>query len=671
VATVDLAGDRLILDRPRALQTSAEDAAEMGKGVGDPFTFRYRYYPPGSPETPGTELQSPTGEGAMSTRLKVLRSSRLPADRIPGGHRVTVLDAGGFFAGDLIYLSDDRREVDINPARAFLNLVNMEILTIVAVEGNDLILEAPVRRDYLTAFAARATRIAPVRRSHMQVGRMSWAGMQLSRQFHAMQVDYGAQCTLRAGLIAGRGGRIAQGMRLSNSHDCHALGGAIEGAAGTGSGEGYGATLYYSTACTVQNLRISGQRHSILFQGTTFCAAIANSSTDDLITAIDTHGTSCIGTAILHNSVRGGARLTADATRHTGIRIGNSSHVIPDRETRVFGNRIEGYLGSDDAAMDVVPPSADVLFAANEVTSCTKGLRASSLNSLNAREVMAGVQARDNRFLRCDVAVEFLSAPLMGISDLTLIANSFTACRVPVRAKGFEAGGFFTASGNLAQEAPDPIVPMFDLEGITGVTVTGGNVAPALDLAVRLRDCPGARITANSFGACARAVERLGDTGGAMTGDNGVTGSPTGARLERIATQLIMPLAVTAVIPHNNSAPSPADGTSVLAATLATRPGQGLMIEAVLPYVELSGTTGPVTAHLFAGNAAIASTTERITTGGSSGSPIRLLARLLATGTALALDLRLGPSSAGPTITVGAKFDGGAAPHLILHRDPA
>lgn len=671
VSTVDTGNNRLILDRPRDVHTRAEDAAEMGKQLGDPFTFRYRYYPPGAEEIPQNELSSPTGEGAMATRVKILRTSLLPADRAPGGHRVTVTDASQFHPGDLIYLSDDRREIDINPARNFFNLVNMEILTIVAVDGNDLVFEAPTRREYLTAFAARATRIAPVRRSHLRVGRVSWDGMQLTRQFHALQIDYGAQCTLTAGVIDGRGGRTAQAMRLSNSHDCHALGGLIEGAAGTGSGEGYGATLYYSTACSVRNLRISGQRHSILFQGTTFCTAVGNSSTDDLITAIDTHGTACIGTVIAHNTLRGGARNTVDATRHTGIRIGNSSHVIPDRETLVFGNRIEGYLGPDDAAMDVVPPSVDVLLQANEVIDCSRGLRASGLNAQNAREIMAGVQARDNRFLRCDVGVEFLSAPLLGIRDVTLVANSFTACRQPVRARDFEPDGFFTAAGNLAQEAPDPTVPMFDLEGIAAVTVSGGNVAPALDLAVRLRDCPGARVTGNGFGPCARAVERLGDTSGAVTGDNGVTGSPTGARIERIATDLAMPLEVTAVIPHNNSAPSQADGTSVLAATIATRPGEGLLVEALLPYVQLSGSTGAVTAHLFADGAAIASTTERITTGGSSGSPIRLVARLIATGTALALDLRLGPSSSGPTLTVGAKFDGGTDPHLILHRDPA
>jgi hypothetical protein len=68
---------------------------------------------------------------------------------------------------------------------------------------------------------------------------------------------------------------------------------------------------------------------------------------------------------------------------------------------------------------------------------------------------------------------------------------------------------------------------------------------------------------------------------------------------------------------------------------------------------------------------ALASTTDRITTGGSSGSPIRLVGRLVATGTSLSVDLRLGPSSAGPTLTVGSKFNGGSDPHLILHRDPA
>lgn len=671
VVTVDVPGNRLILDRPRGLHTSADDAAEMGKAVGDPFTFRYRYYPPGAPELPENELTSPTGEGAMATRVNILRTSVLLADKALGGHRVTVADASGFRAGDLIYLSDDRREVDINPSRVFRNLVNMEILTCVAIEGNDLVFEAPTRRQYLTAFGARATRIAPVRRSHIRLGRMTWAGLQPNRNFHAVQVDYGAQCTVAVGMIDGRGGRIAQGIRLSNSHDCHAIGGLIEGAAGSSSGEGYGATLYYSTACSVQGLRISGCRHSILFQGTTFCAAIGNTSTDDLITAIDTHGTNCLGTVIAHNVIRGGTRYTADSTRHTGIRLGNSSHVIPDRETLVFGNRIEGYLGPDDAAMDVVPPSTDVLFAANEVIDCTKGLRSSSLNSLNTREVMAGVQARDNRFLRCDVGVEFLSAPLMGIRDVTLIANSFTACRQPVRARGFEAGGFLMASGNVALEPTDPTLPMFDLEGIGAVIVTGGNVAPTLNLAVRLRDCPGARVTGNSFGACAQAVERLGDTTGAITGDNGVTGSTTGARLERIATDLTMPLAVIAVIPHNNATPSAADGTSVLATTIATKPGEGLLIEAVLPYVELSGSTGPVTAHLFAGGVALASTTERITTDGSSGSPIRLVGRLVATGTTLTIDLRLGPSTAGPTITVGSKYNGGSDPHLILHRDPA
>lgn len=673
VAAIDSEARTLTLDRPRGVHTSADDASEMGKSLGDPFVFARRYYPPGTPQTPDNELQSPTGEGVMSTRIKVLRTSVLLADKQPGGFEIEVADGSIFSVGDLVYISDDRREIDIAPERpGFFSRINMEIMHICAISGNVLTFEAQTRRQYLTAYGARVTRLKPVRRSHIRVGDMRYGAVQINRNFYGIQIDYGAFCTARVNYMEGRAGRIAQAVRISNSYDCHLRNSTIDGVFRFGSGEGYGCTLYYSTSCTVQNCTILDCRHSVLFQGTTACEAIGNRSMGDRITAIDTHGTWCIASRILHNYIRGGILNTGDASRHTGVRVGNSSHIVPDTDTLVQGNFIEGYGGPDDAGLDVVPPVEGANFIGNVVQDCTVGIRASG-NSSSVLEfpVLGEVLAQGNTFIRCQKAVDFTGAASRRISTVKLIGNTFRGCGQHVVARNFEVGGSVLATGNVAMEPVDPAKPMFDLTGIPGTRITGGNVAPALGTAVLLADCPGASITGNDFSRCTRAVLASGDQNGVIDMGNGLTGGPRGALLQQVRGTLPASWTSTVQVPHNNSLPALIAGAEIVVAAIETRLGEVIEVEGVIPYMQITGPTGPVTAALFQDGAALDCVTDRLTNGGSSGGPMRLGGVFTAPGGPITITLQAGPSAEGIAVVLNAKFGDLGQPYLIIRRSAA
>jgi hypothetical protein len=604
------------------------------------------------------------GEGFNTTNVRVMRAAAIASATIPGQYTVPVADTGYLAVGDLCFIDDQRREVDLNPDRDFDNPANMEIARIAGISGNEITFETALRRSYLPEWNARVTKLEAVERSHIRLGQARWTEPQTARVV-AVQIDYGAHCSITVGEIDGSAGRIGQALRLSYSYDCHVTGGYLRGAWAHGSGEGYGATLYYATSCSVSGLRISGQRHSILFQATTDCAAFDNESTDELITGIDTHGTACLATVIRDNRISGGARFAPGVTQKAGIRIGNSAHVVSDRDTVVEGNLVSGFSLAGCAALDVVGPARGTLLARNVLADCAIGLRrqGNSAETANTQHIDR-LDVRDNSFVRVAAPVDLVSDTSGTIGEVVLAGNVTIDCQAQFRLRGL---GNLIALGNRAfAPAASTGVALLDLEQIGTVTARDNHAGP-LEMGVSLADCPGARIFGNDFGETTLPIADLGgNTGALLGGNNGGAGGTL--RLERVPADLAGPLEISAVIPHDNSAPDPTLGTSVLSTTLATAAGEVIEIEAVLPYVQLSGSTGPVTAHLFAAGATVASTTERITTGGSSGSPIRLVALVTATGPTLALDLRLGPSVSGPTLTVNAKFAGTTEPFLLLRR---
>src|SRR5690606_22047813 len=138
--------------------------------------------------------------------------------------------------------------------------------------------------------------------SSILIGDVSWAAVQASR-LTAFQINYGSGCNMTIKNLVGYAGRIGQAMRIGYSYNSTITHSSIVGAYGYGSGEGYGATIYYSTVCGIEKARISGCRHNILLQTATACDVEGNESTDDYISGIDLHGCASVRTRIRGNRI--------------------------------------------------------------------------------------------------------------------------------------------------------------------------------------------------------------------------------------------------------------------------------------------------------------------------------------------------------------------------------
>ena len=660
-----IVGDFIVIRGLRDLATGAtihRQYSEVISIVGDVLTcedlpahtFLYDY---GQPSLDGT--------GFNTTNIRVMRSSAMTVNTTIGQKGIVVEDTSYFAVGDLCYIDDQRREVDMNPDRAFNNLANMEILRLVGIDADTdtLTFENGIRRIYDTSWNARVTKLDPVSNSSIHIAHARWVGIQTSRVV-AVQTDYGAHCKIRVDEIEGNAGRIGQGIRLSYSYDCHASESYIWGAYSSGSGEAYGATMYYSTGCSISNMRISGQRHSILMQTTTVCKVYGIESTDELITAIDTHGTACVGDIIENNRIIGGSRYAVDVTLKCGIRVGNSSHVIPDRDTIVRNNVISGFSEVGGSALDIVGPSMDATFEKNVIIDCDVGFRRQGNNSLAARiQNVNRVLLQENTFIRVNKPVEVTSDDNGTVSKVELIDNTTIDC--PNQFKLTGVGSLIAIGNRVLSPETTADIPMFDLIDID-VLYLNDNFANNLEIGARVRDCPNAKIIGNNFERTTTQVDDIsGNTNPLFRANSG--GLSDSVTLTKVDSAIVGVLDITDEIPHNNSEPDIADGGSVMTTTLTTIVGEIVEVEAVIPYVEVIGSSGPVTAHIFVGSVAIASTTTRVTVGGSSGTFIRLTGSIIASGTSTVISLRLGPSS-GITARLNSKFDGLSNPYFLIRR---
>jgi hypothetical protein len=127
----------------------------------------------------------------------------------------------------------------------------------------------------------------------------------------------------------------------------------------TGSGEGYGVTLYGATECFVTRTRHERNRHDVLlFNGSSGNVISHGVSEDARISGPDLHGAQCVSNQFHHWLITGGPSIATNGDGGPGakyaLRIGNTTHADGDYNTLFSDIQVRNWPGP---AIEVLPQS--------------------------------------------------------------------------------------------------------------------------------------------------------------------------------------------------------------------------------------------------------------------------------------------------------------------------
>ena len=352
------------------------------------------------------------------TTIYVIEGSLLTVNTTLNITTATVADGTVFAVGDMVEISTNQNEYAMNASAItgggapYKNPANLEQAQIIAISGNVLTFDHALCRVYSTTYYGFVALMVPVVNSTISGARISYVADGV-RSANALQITYALECHIHHCKVYGIGGRKGHGLRISYSYKCTAHQNDIIGALYTGSGEGYGITIYYATLIMVDHNYISGCRHNILLQLATLAKVISNISIDDRISGIDLHGVYSVRCSIQNNDVSRSSLNTGDSSKPGGIRIGNTSHTGGDHYNVIEGNTITGYNSTTADGIDIFAASTGNVIRNNTVIDCTVGLRF-GLNSSQITPVqfIDNTLVEGNIFTRCTSrCVEIIAQP--------------------------------------------------------------------------------------------------------------------------------------------------------------------------------------------------------------------------------------------------------------------
>lgn len=446
VQSIDAATNTITLDRPPILWEDEGDIARINSltnltvASGDPMQFYDRYYQPDGV----TPLTNPYSDDAdIRTRIQVVRASEMLAAPLIGAQYIEVRDASLFSKGDMVYVMDDQSEDDmVSPPVGFSYPMNRTTATVVDTDtvNNYVYLDRVVEDTYSLSFFPRVIKVLPVRAVDLVLSKASYGAEQLIdyRNFYLAQLDFCVTSSVSVKEVIGYDKRRAAAIRISSSMHCKAYDSKILGATGQNTGGiGYGIMIYYGSANTVEGCYISGQRHGILCQHSSYGRIHDNYITDDYISAIDIHGTGSHGWIITNNQINAIQRNeNGPADNRSGIKVGNQSHPIEDKFTLIANNQISGYTDTDNdgAGIDIVPPATNLLITGNMIKDCYAGIY---LGQNSSTRILFDVDVKNmvitNNYVQgavkpVDITGETPAANLFSARDVVVKDNTFVEC---------------------------------------------------------------------------------------------------------------------------------------------------------------------------------------------------------------------------------------------------
>ena len=418
---------------------------------------------------------------------------------------VTVEDGSKFQVGELVYVSDARKERDLIQERDLVSAAVMEHAVIAKITGNVITFDKPLQRQYLRTFKGGISSLKAIFNSHIRIKELGWSAPQPDRKNSCIGINFGWKCSIKFDKMEGRTGRVGTAMRIAYSFDCEMFESEIHGGLSHASAESYGAVMYYSTFCRIRNSFATGSRHNYLIQTCVSCDILDNISTDDYISGIDLHGAGALNCRIMGNRISRSKQYAPDSSIGGGIRNGNTSHVIGDHGTLIYNNYIEGYNNRNDsnglyqsAAIDVSPASQNVIVRDNHMVDCSIGFRHYRISpSITVQRVTNRIILIGNTFERISeklIEMSLGSTVNTLVQELVLIDNKSVN-----NAKQFEINDV-----PKVRLINNQIIAPQVAAGVYGFSVTKcpdlvavGNFAVEANRGFRIADCPGAKVFKN------------------------------------------------------------------------------------------------------------------------------------------------------------------------------
>tara|TARA_R110000868_G_scaffold390248_1_gene659841 strand:- start:1466 stop:5746 length:4281 start_codon:yes stop_codon:yes gene_type:complete len=490
VVSIDAVTNTITLDRPPIVWEDEGDIARINAltnltvVAGTPMQFYDAYYQPDgispltNPYSGGTDIRS---------RIQIIVASEMTIAPPAGSQYYAVENASLFTKGDMVYVMDDRSEDDfVEPDVGFGYSMNRTTASVVDVDtlNNHLYLDRVVEDSYDLNFFPRIIKVKPVRGVDLVINQASYGSEQLIefRNFYLAQLDFCVTSSVSVKEVIGYDKRRAAAIRISSSMHCRVYDSKILGATGqTTGGIGYGIMIYYSSDATIENCYISGCRHAILAQHSSYGRVQNNYIVDDYISAIDIHGTASNGWIITNNQINAILRNeNGPADNRSGIKVGNQSHPLSDSFTLIANNQISGYTDTDNdgAGIDIVPPARNLLITGNMIKDCYAGVY---LGQNSSTRVLFDVDVENmvitNNYVQGSVFP-------VDITGATPVANIFSARDVVVKDNNFiecdNAGkidlvDYVYASGNTHRSAGNVLTSNY-------VTVTNAVTAFTPDI---------------------------------------------------------------------------------------------------------------------------------------------------------------------------------------------
>lgn len=596
---------------------------------------------------------------------------------------IPVVDSAGFFPGDLVYVSDSRTEKDMMApvVTNLLSAANMEICRIAAVEGNNLRLERAIRREYLTSWAGGVVKMDAIKNSHIKLRNVTWNAPQPDRKAHGAAINYGWGCTVKVDDMQGRGGRKGIGVRVAYAYDCHVIDSKVYDAYSFLSAEGYGISLYYSTMCSVRNCNASGNRHNYLLQTATSCDVFDNQSNDDYISGIDLHGAGSVDCRIMRNRLSRSKSYADGVTNGGAIRNGNTAHTIGDHRTVIADNYIEGYLDIKCAAIDVSPSSNDVIVRNNDIVDCQVGFRHYKVGSaISPAQHSNRVTLEWNNFTRVAMIFDVNNYANSAFDEFIFIGNKSIENKLHFVVKGIPK--VLAMENKVIRPVAQVGAYAFEFNGCGNVKAYN-NYAGEAARGMNITACTYAKLVRNMLGDVTEglAVNDAGGNGTLLnlqntdilpTGGGGGTSSP--AKFTRIMGTITDKQTSSDPVNIDNFTPSITSGLTAVQGQVTVEVGSLIEVYAIAPYVSMGGTTGPVTAHLWADGVRVATAVDRITASAGAentgGKDFVLVANFIATEETLDLIMKIGPNSNANTIMLNSKFAGASQPYILVKEFP-
>jgi hypothetical protein len=442
--------------------------------------------------------------GSLTEIVKIV-SARCTTAPNRGDRTLTVASTTSFNVGDVVQIVDDSVTTSSSGSAQSQNYYHREIAQVrQVVSSTQLLLSHALHHSYLLAQNARAAKLNPIYNSQIRDAAVTWSAM--STVENAFEVRFAVASSIQdCRVVGGTYSWLNQAFRQGDSYFCFIDNCWATNPALSSSGQGYGATLYDATYCTIRNSKFSGCRHSVLFYyGSSGNLVTGCKSEDARISDYDLHGAESLDNLIDSCIAIGGDSVPTDdaSPQKAACKAGNENHIQGDNYNTFSNIWVVNYTyGGNAVAFQVVPQSTGNTFRICRVSTASYGIRM-KFNSNSTALATTDSNFEDIDFADCTNLTDIDGGTNATLSGILIQNCRFTRAATSLTANNGTKFRFFQNTWI------DPNQPAFTYaiycQSVSKLAMKRNDIS-GCQRGFKLSSCPSARLSQNT-------MHDLGDT---------------------------------------------------------------------------------------------------------------------------------------------------------------